>query len=86
MDDSTFSFPRPDDTDAAVQRAQARVLSTGGTFHGDSNAGDFVGRTLIGKVVGSYIVKAAEVSVTISQKPRFAPMSKIESKIREFFA
>lgn len=80
MPDS-FSFPITLAPEVAVERARAAAQKEGHFFEGDPEEGKF---SALG-VVGSYRIRANVVEVEISEKPFFAPLSIIESKIRSLF-
>jgi len=69
----------------AVKAAKTAIQEVGGTVAGDDSAGDFSVSSPLGDVKGNYAVATGTLTVTITDKPMFAPASMIEAKIREFF-
>ena len=68
-----------------VSAAKKAVQEVGGTVTGDETAGNFSVGSPLGSVKGNYAVSGGTLTVTITDKPMFAPASMIEDKIREFF-
>lgn len=65
----------------ALDRARHTISGSGGDITGDESSGTFAGSG----VLGSYHITGSTVTITINKKPFIAPMSLIESKVREFF-
>ncbi len=65
----------------ALDKARHTITGSGGELTGDTSSGTFVGSG----VFGSYQITGSTVTITINKKPFIAPMSLIESKVREFF-
>jgi hypothetical protein len=78
----TFSVNTNKDPQTLVQEARTVAEENNATFTGDANSGSFSGRG----VEGSYEVNGNTVTITITDKPRLAPWSKVESKVKEFFS
>jgi len=66
----------------ALDKAKCAVESSGGQLTGDTVSGNFSGSG----VIGVYQMSGSDVTITITKKPFIAPMSLIESKVREFFS
>jgi hypothetical protein len=79
---NSFTFQINGDINEAVKKASAEAESNGVAFYGDPDAGSFNGKG----VTGTYRTEGNTVEVTITDKPFLAPMSMIESKIKEFFS
>lgn len=77
----SFSFKITGTPADAVGRARAAAEKEGAEFSGDVTAGRF---SALG-VVGSYTISGDTVEVAISERPFFAPLSLVESKIRSLF-
>ena len=77
----TFSVNTNKDPQTLVQEARTVAEENNATFSGDANSGTFSGRG----VEGSYEVEGSTVRVTVTDKPKLAPWSKVESKLQEFF-
>jgi hypothetical protein len=75
------------DLSSVLKKVENTITSNGGTFNGSTSSGSFSGKTTIGMVKGKYrCLSSNEVKITITDKPFFAPYSKIESTIREYFS
>jgi hypothetical protein len=82
-----FIISPKDDLATTLARVEQTIVSKGGEFSGDTQQGQFSGVTPIGDVKGTYAITANnEIEITITDKPFVAPMSIIESKIRDYFA
>ena len=77
----TFSINTNKDPETLVQEARTVAEENNATFSGDASAGTFSGRG----VEGSYEVEGNTVTITVTDKPRLATWSKVESKVKEFF-
>jgi hypothetical protein len=80
MSDS-FTFSITLTPEQAVEKARAAAQKEGATFEGNAKRGKF---SALG-VVGSYEIIENLIEVEISEKPFFAPLSIIESKIKSLF-
>ena len=65
-----------------VSEAKQVAEENDATFEGDTSSGSFSGQG----VEGNYEIQGQTVEVTITDKPTLAPWSKVESKVKEFFA
>jgi hypothetical protein len=77
----TFSINTNKDPQTLVQQAKGVAEENNATFKGDTNSGSFSGSG----VEGSYEIEGSTVHVTVTDKPKLATWSKVESKINEFF-
>ena len=78
----TFSVNTQKDPDTLVSEAKQVAKENDATLEGDTSSGSFSGKG----VEGSYQIEGQTVEVTITDKPTLAPWSKVESKVKEFFA
>ncbi len=78
----TFSFKLTRPPHEAVEKARIEAEKEGADFQGDATGGRF---SALG-VVGSYQISGDTVEVTILERPFFAPLSLVESKIKSLFA
>ncbi|RYY66822.1 hypothetical protein [Flaviaesturariibacter aridisoli] len=77
-----FSLPMSGEPQAALDKARKAVQSQGGTFTGDTNAGQF-SVTVFGNVIaGNYTVAGSELQVLITEKPFLLPCPAIESYLK----
>ncbi len=77
----TFSVTTNKDPQTLVEEARRVAEENNATFKGDTNAGSFAGKG----VEGSYEVDGNTVTITVTDKPKLASWSKVESKVKEFF-
>jgi hypothetical protein len=77
----TFSINTNKDPQTLVQQAKSVAEENNATFKGDTNSGSFSGSG----VEGSYEIEGNTVHVTVTDKPKLATWSKVESKMNEFF-
>ena len=77
----SFTVNFTGDPETLVQRAEVAARQNGAQFTGDANAGQFSGSG----VQGRYQVSGNTITITIDQKPFFAPWSLVESQIKGFF-
>jgi len=78
----TFSVNTNKDPQVLVEEARKVAQENDATLNGDANSGSFSGKG----VEGSYEVEGNTVRITITDKPRLASWSKVESKVTEFFS
>ncbi|MDR1904847.1 MAG: DUF4384 domain-containing protein [Treponema sp.] len=76
----SFSFDKPRDLSQAVQSVRSGIEKKGGSFTGDTNAGNF----RASGIAGNYLVQD-RVSVTIHEKPFIIPNQMIEKEVKNFF-
>ena len=67
---------------ALLERAKKLAAEGDAIFQGDTSSGSFTGSG----VEGNYQIDADTLTVTITDKPFFAPWALVESKIRGFFS
>jgi hypothetical protein len=77
----TFSVKTNKDPQVLVEEAKKVAEENNATLNGDAKSGSFAGKG----VEGSYEVEGNTVRITITDKPRLASWSKVESKVTEFF-
>lgn len=77
----TFNINTNKDPETLVKQARQVAQENDATFKGDTSSGSFSGKG----VEGSYEVEGSTVKVTITDKPKLASWSKVESKMEEFF-
>lgn len=78
----TLVVPLSRDPEELVRQVGEQARATGAVFTGDARSGRFAA---LG-VEGSYAVSGAEVSVTVTRKPAFAPWGLVEAELRKFFS
>ncbi len=78
----TFTVNTNKDPETLVEEARQVAEENDATFSGDTNSGSFSGKG----VEGSYELEGSTVHVTITDKPKLATWSKVESKVTEFFS
>ena len=77
----SFSFRIHETPEAAVDKARIAAEKEEALFEGDARGGNF---SALG-VVGAYRIDGDVVEVDISERPFFAPLSMVESKIKSLF-
>jgi hypothetical protein len=77
----TFNIHTNKDPETLVKQARQVAQENDATFKGDTNSGSFSGKG----VEGTYEVEGSTVKVTVTDKPKLATWSKVESKMEEFF-
>jgi hypothetical protein len=76
----------PGDLAGALDRAKAETLAHDGVWEGDLEGGNYVLKTPLGSITGTYTVSSGTVAFAISGKPRLVPCSLIASVIDQFIA
>lgn len=76
-----FTINTSKDPQTLVEEARRAAEENNATFQGDTSSGSFSGKG----VEGSYEVQGSKVHITVNHKPRLAPWSMVESKLKEFF-
>src|SRR5215204_4617614 len=77
----TFTINTNKDPQTLVEEARKAAEENKAAFEGDTNSGNFSGKG----VEGSYEIEGSTVHVTVTDKPRLASWSRVESKLEEFF-
>lgn len=77
----TISIQTHEPIDAILKRAQETAARHNAKLEGNNQNGNFSGAG----VKGTYQVEGSTIHITITDKPLLAPMSLVESKIRDFF-
>lgn len=77
----TFTIQANEPMDQLLERAKATAARHNATLTGDTSSGTFAGSG----VKGTYQTEGSTIHITITDKPFVAPMSMVESKIRDFF-
>ena len=77
----TFSIRAPKSPGTLVSEAKKVAKENDATFRGDTNTGSFSGKG----VKGRYKIEGGTVKVTLTDKPKLASWSTVESKVKEFF-
>jgi hypothetical protein len=77
----TFTINTSKEPQTLVEEARKAAEENNATFEGDTNSGSFSGKG----VEGSYEVEGGTMHVTVTDKRRLAPWSKVKSKLEELF-
>ena len=83
MSSCRFKIPFSVSLSGMVEKARQVVESQGGEFSGNEESGQFRVSVMGNTVAGSYRAEGNELSVTIDEKPIFAPCSMIESYLKQ---
>jgi len=78
-----FTFPFTVSPDDLVRKVDKAISSIGGTFSGDTSAGEFALSTPVGKITGSYRTEGQTLQVHIGEKPFFVTCSQIEAQLKK---
>lgn len=76
-----FNVAFSGDAESLITRAKQEIERAGGTFNGNTTAGDFQAKTPIGSIKGSYKIVGQEISLAISKKPFLLSCAKIEKEL-----
>ncbi|MBS1743517.1 MAG: hypothetical protein JST81_10820 [Bacteroidetes bacterium] len=82
MSSCTFSIPFEGTPDKVLIKARFAVESQGGTFTGDTNAGEFAVTAFGNSIAGSYTVAGQNMNIIITDKPFMIPCSMIEGFLK----
>lgn len=77
-----FSLPFSGNPEAVLAKARKAVEGQGGTFAGDTMAGNFQVSFFGNKIVGNYTVSGQNLQVSITDKPFMVPCSAIEGFLK----
>jgi len=84
---TTFTLPLAQDTATALEHIKSGITEAGGDFEGDTDTGTFAGKTPLGTIKGSYLVKNDnEIEITINKKPMLLSKVAIKSAITDYLA
>ena len=76
-----FTKALPGDPKRLFPMAKAAIEKAGGKVYGDEQAGEFSGKTPLGKIEGTYRIANGVLRVCLDKKPALIP----ERKIRDIF-
>jgi hypothetical protein len=82
MSACNFTVPFTKDTTEILDKAKRTVESQGGTFTGDTTAGNFNVSVFGNTIVGTYVVEGQSLNIDITDKPFLVPCSMIESFLK----
>ena len=77
-----FKIPFSGDAKALISRAKREIESAGGMLSGDENFGEFMGKSPIGSIGGSYSIVGNELIININKKPLLLSCKRIEKELR----
>ena len=77
-----FSLPFSGDAENVLAKARKAVEGQGGSFTGDTNAGNFHVSVFGNKIVGNYQVSGQTLQINITDKPFMVPCSAIEGFLK----
>ena len=80
----TFRFRLAGSSNPLICKGKSELEKHGVTVKGDDNSGNFKGKLLVGKIVGSYKMDNDYINITVIKKPVFATWGIIESQITNF--
>jgi hypothetical protein len=82
MSACNFTVPFTKDTTEILDKAKRTVESQGGSFTGDTTAGNFNVSVFGNTIVGTYVVEGQSLNIDITDKPFLVPCSMIESFLK----
>jgi hypothetical protein len=82
MSACNFTVPFTKDTTEILDKAKKTVESQGGSFTGDTTAGNFNVSVFGNTIVGTYVVVGQSLNIDITDKPFLVPCSMIESFLK----
>jgi hypothetical protein len=85
MAQCNFSIPFSSSPEALAAKAQQAIMGAGGSFQGDSTAGNFGVSTPLGDIRGNYTIQGSSIMVSIVSKPFLVGCGMIEKQLREYF-
>jgi hypothetical protein len=77
----SFEVPKPQNIKKTLLSTRQKIISGGGTFSGDENAGRFSGSG----VDGVYHTGNSAIKITITKKPMLYPESTVKNAIVDYF-
>lgn len=81
-----FTIPITGTPEQTLERARSMMQSQGGTFEGDTSAGNFQVSVFGSTITGSYTVAGQDMTILIEDKPFLIPCSTIEGFLRNQLA
>jgi hypothetical protein len=85
MAQCNFSIPFNSSPETLAAKAQQAIMGAGGSFQGDSTAGNFGVSTPLGDIRGSYTIQGSSIMITITNKPFLVSCGMIEKQLRGYF-
>ncbi len=82
MSACNFTIPFTKDTTEILDKAKKTVESQGGSFTGDTTAGNFNVSVFGNTIVGTYVVEGQSLNIDITDKPFLVPCSMIEGFLK----
>ena len=82
MSDCNFTIPFEGPAEKVLIKARFAVESQGGSFTGDSSAGNFAVSVFGNSIAGSYTVTGQDMNIIITSKPFMIPCSMIEGFLK----
>jgi hypothetical protein len=85
MAQCNFSIQFSTSADELAEKARKAIMSAGGSFQGNAQAGNFDVSTPLGAIRGSYVIQQPVIHVTISSKPFLVSCGLIEKQLQGYF-
>lgn len=82
MSACNFTVPFTRDASEVLEKAKKTVESQGGSFTGDTGAGNFNVSVFGNTITGTYVVAGQNLNIDITDKPFLVPCSMIESFLK----
>jgi hypothetical protein len=81
-----FSIKFDSNVQHVIRVAKNAIISAGGSFTGNEEAGGFEISTFMGQILGDYTIVNNEININITKKPMFVPCSEIENQLRKYLS
>ncbi|MBS1234897.1 MAG: hypothetical protein H6R43_613 [Nitrospirae bacterium] len=83
----SFTVQIRDEISSVLKKIESEIISSGGSFQGNSENGSFDVKSLLGIIKGKYsCISDNEIRITIKEKPFIIGYGIIESEVKEYFS
>lgn len=76
-----FKIAYSGDAESLLRRAKQEIEKAGGNFAGDTGQGEFLAKTPLGSIRGSYQVVGEQIALVITKKPLLLSCTRIEREL-----
>jgi len=83
----SFTVQIRDEISSVLKKIESEIISSGGSFQGNSENGSFDVKSLLGIIKGKCsCISDNEIRITIKEKPFIIGYGIIESEVKEYFS
>jgi hypothetical protein len=83
----SFTVQISDEISSVLKKIESEIISSGGSFQGNSENGSFDVKSLVGTIRGEYCcISDNEIRITIKDKPFILGYGIIETEVKEYFS